>query len=273
MRLSRPVLAVPAAVVLLWGLTACGGSSTKAESTPEAKPSASAAETTEAPDELTAEAFVQRITAAQAAVGNYDFTMVMTGQGEGESMDAKGSAHLGGDAPALSMTMTMPEMTMEMRVVGGMTYMNLGELTGGKFLQIDPADASNPMAASVGEMMDQIGDPSQGLADQVAAIQSVTAKGEPEDLGGTQVQVYEVVIDPSKMGEQAAELKESLPAGAELPATITYTYWIGEDDLVRKVTFDVVGTSAEMAFSNYGTAAAVTAPAPEEIMTEDIFGG
>ncbi|MBB2924916.1 hypothetical protein [Cellulomonas cellasea] len=274
MRSSRRLLAVPAAVALLWSLTACSGSTTEASTEPTTKPSASAEATKEAEAvEITQANFLQTIAAAQAEASSYDFTMSTTA--EGQSMAATGSVQVeDGGAQALSMVMELPEMgQMEVRMAGGLTYMNLGEMTGGKFLQIDPADASNPLAAGLGDMTGEI-DPTKALAGAEAAVTSVTKKGDAEDVDGVQATPYEVVLDPSKLPEeQRAGLDQAAAAGVAIPTTFVYTYWLDADNLVRKMAFDLMGSKTEMTFSNWGSAAPVTAPTADQITTENPFAG
>ncbi|GEA87880.1 hypothetical protein [Cellulomonas cellasea] len=272
MRSSRRLLAVPAAVALLWSLTACSGSTTEASTEPTTKPSATA-EATEEAVEITQANFLQTIADAQAEASSYDFTMSTTA--EGQAMAATGSVQVeDGGAQALSMVMELPEMgQMEVRMAGGLTYMNLGEMTGGKFLQIDPEDASNPLAAGLGDMTGEI-DPTKALAGAEAAVTSVTKKGDAEDVDGVQATPYEVVLDPSKLPEeQRAGLDQAAAAGVAIPTTFVYTYWLDAENLVRKMAFDLMGSKTEMTFSNWGSAAPVTAPSADQITTENPFAG
>lgn len=275
MRTSRRLLAVPTAVALLWALTACGGASSEAEPKPSSTEASAVAEETpeEEAVEITSANFLQTIAAAQAEASSYDFTMTTTAQGQ--SMQANGSVQIAdGGAQSLSMVMNMGDAgQMEVRMTGGLTYMNLGEMTGGKFLQIDPNDASNPLAAGLGDMTGEL-DPTQGLAGQEAAVTSVTKKGEPETIEGVEATPYEVVIDPSKLPEeQRAGLDEAAAAGIEIPTQFVYTYWIDAENLVRKMAFDLMGSQTEMTFLNWGSGAAVEAPAADQITTESPFAG
>lgn len=271
---SRRALATPALVVLLGALTACGGgSSTEAGTpTPSASPSASASvEASPEPTALDAADFIRTIVDAQVAAGSYDFAMTMGSQGE--SMSMSGSVHLGGDTPALSMAIEAPDTpAMTVRSVDGMSYVNLGDLTGGKFLAIDPADESNPFGAAFADAMGEI-DPTMGLEGQEAAIVSVTPTGEPTEVDGVQAQTYVVVVDPSKLPEEMAELESQLPPGTEMPETLEYTYVVDAEGRAREVSFDILGIQSRMTFTNWGTAAPVEAPTAEEISTEDPFAG
>ncbi|MGY4644622.1 hypothetical protein [Cellulomonas sp. URHB0016] len=273
MRSSRRLLAVPATVALVWALAACGGGAPAAE---EAAPTGTAVATQDpepAPEAatITAANIVETLSAAQQDAGSYDFAMTTTAQGQ--SIASSGSARVTGDTQELSMTMTIPGAgETAMRLVGGMLYMNMGDVTGGKFVQIDPSDPSNPLAATVDQLTSGL-DPNKGMAGQKEAIVSVTKKGAPEQLDGVAAQPYELVIDPSKIvGTERATLDQAAAAGIAVPETITYTYWIGPDDLLRKMTFDLVGGHTEMTFTGWGHGGEIVAPTADEIATENPFG-
>jgi len=272
MRPSRRLLAVPATVALVWALAACAGTAAPAGEEAGPTKTAAAPEATQSgTGEITAANLLETLTVAQKSAGSYDFTMSTSA--EGQSIEASGSAVVTGDTQELAMTMTVPGAgDMEIRLVGGLMYMNMGEMTGGKFLQIDPSDASNPLAGSVGDITGEL-DPTKGITGQQAAITSVTKKGEPEQLDGVEAQPYEVVIDPSKLtGPEADQLTEAATAGVTLPDTFVYTFWIGPDGLMRKMSFDLLGTQTVMTFSNWANGAAVTAPTADQITTENPFG-
>jgi len=273
MRSSRRLLAVPAAVTLAWALAACGGGAAPAAEglSPAPVETTSEAAAPETPEtaEITAANFVETIAGAQQSAGSYDFTMTMSAAGQ--TISATGSAQLT-DTPEVAMSMEYPGAgSMEMRLVDSVMYMNMGEATGGKFLQIDPTDPSNPLSASFSEMTGDL-DPTKGMAGQQAAIVSVEKAGEPEQLDGVAAQPYQVVIDPSKIeGPQRDAIDQAAAAGVALPATFEYTFWIGPDGLARKMAFDLLGSQTEMTFSNWGAGAPIVAPTADQITTEDPF--
>lgn len=269
--LTSRLAAAPAAALLALALAACGGSSTDAEAEAPTSPSASVEETPEADGlDLTVENFAQVTTDAMTAAGSYDFLMEM--DAAGEAMTMSGSADLSGDTQSIAVKTDMAGLTMEVRAHEGMAYVNLGEITGGKFIAIDPTDASNPLADSFSDLAGEV-DPTQDILAYEEAMVSVTPTGEPEQLDGVEVQAYDVVIDPTKAPELAADLESSLPLGVEMPETITYTYWLDADALTHRIRFAFLEVSADMRFSSWGSATPVTAPAPEEITTESPFGG
>ena len=271
--LTSRLAAAPAAALLALALAACG-SSTEAEApaSPSASPSPSVEETPEAEGlDITVENFAEVTTAAMLGAGSYDFSMAM--DAAGEAMTMSGSADVSGGTQKVAVKMELADLgPMEVRAVDGVAYVNLGEITGGKFIAVDPADTSNPLAESFSGLADEV-DPTKDLIAYKQAIVSVTPSGEPEQLHGVEVQAYDVVIDPSKAPELAAELGSSMPAGTEMPETITYTYWLDADALTHRIRFAFLEVSADMNFSAWGSATPVTAPAPEEITTESPFGG
>jgi hypothetical protein len=47
---------------------------------------------------------------------------------------------------------------------------------------------------------------------------------------------------------------------------VTVSYWLGRDDLPRKMVLAADGTTMEMTFTHYGAGAAVSAPTADEIV-------
>ncbi|QGQ18472.1 hypothetical protein GC089_03390 [Cellulomonas sp. JZ18] len=266
MRTPR-LLALPAAVVLATALAACGGGSTTAESTPTTASSPSATPTpTPTVEALTAENAFARLTAAQKATTSYDMHLSMTGPA---AMEMTGSADLADGKQNIVAIMSDPEMgPLEVRFVDGVLYLNMGELTGGKFLQLDPNDASNPLGAAFSGITESLG--ANDLTGMEQAFTSVTAVGEPEQLDGVEVQKYDIVVDTTKIAPEATQ--ELLAEGlAQLPPTITYSYWLDAQDLPRKVTYDIAGTTTTMTLTNVNAGTPVTAPTPDQVTTEMPF--
>ncbi|UZN03099.1 hypothetical protein [Cellulomonas sp. S1-8] len=266
----------PALVLLLGALTACaGGATADAGTSPvplaPAPDAVLASPEVTGPATLTADDFIRTVVDAQVTAQSYDFTLSL-GSGD-ELMAMNGSMHLGGGSPSFAMFVLMPDAPpMTIRSVAGMNYVSLGDVTGGKFLAVDPQDTSHPLTAVFADSMSQV-DPTMGLGEQEAAVVSVTPDGGPVDLDGTQVQRYEVVVDPSKMPEKLAQLEAGLPPGMEVPETLTYTYVVDTEGRIQMVTFDVLGIRGRMGFSNWGSGTPVEAPTAEEITTEDPFTG
>jgi len=264
-RVSRRLLAVPAAAVLAWSLTACGGAAPESS----AAPSASASVTEEAAVEpagfvLTADN-LDDLTAAMLAAQTYDTTMVT--EVSGAAMTSQGQARVTDAGTEMVLTMSSPGMAapFEMRLVGGQMYLNMGELTGGLFWQIDPTDTANPLTASFAQQGSQ-SSAAEALEALVPAIVAVEASGAPEQIDGVSAQPYDIVVDTSKLAGQTAEqFATAAEVGIEVPAQITYTYWVGEDQLPRRLVTDILGTQLEMTFSNWGGDVTIEAPPADQV--------
>ncbi|WP_210767810.1 hypothetical protein [Cellulomonas humilata] len=271
MRVSRHLLAVPAAAVLAWSLAACGGSAPAAAPTTSESASVEQEETVAEPAgfELTTENLGD-IATAMLAAKTYDTTMV-TDVG-GASMTAQGQARVTDAGNELTMTMSSAQMAapMEMRIVGGQMYINMGELTGGLFWQLDPTDTSNPLAASLSQTTGATA--TDSFAEILPALVSVTKSGAPEQIDGVSAQPYDVVVDTSKMaGVSAEQFASAAAAGVEVPKELTYTYWVGADKLPRKLVMDMMGSHMEMTLSNWGGPVTIEAPPADQVTAAPVM--
>lgn len=261
----RPLIAVTTAVALTTLLAACGGDPAASEQPVPTKAAATATPTPTV-EPLSAENVVARLEAAAAAQASYDVTMEVTGP---TTMSATGSFQAVDGQENFAMRMNIPGMgDIETVFVGGLLYLKIPALLGDQYLQIDPNDASNPLAAEFAGIGDEVGGSAvEGLED---AVTSVEKAGAPEQLDGVEVQPYTVVVDTTKL--PADKVAELMPEGApSLPPTITYSYWVDADDLLRKVRYELVGLSTTLTMTNFGTAAPVTAPPADQVTTEMPF--
>jgi len=255
-------------------LTLAGCTATSDDGASSASPAASGATSTAAEKSaadgagteaaaLTADNFATRLTAAQHAKGSAH--VAMTTAVAGQKITVDGKVDLGDGKVAMDETVTMPGAMPEMtlRAVDGLVYMNLGRLSKNKWIKVDPADTSSPLASQFSGLLDGA-DPTQQLEALQGAVTSLEKSGQPETIDGVQAQKYVVTVDTAKVGEA---FKSRLgAAGAALPQTITYTYWVGSDDLVRKVETDVSGVKMDMTFSDWGEPVTVTAPPASDIL-------
>jgi hypothetical protein len=260
MRVTRATAVLSLATAAVIGLSAC---SSDGGDKPErgSESTTAAEEVVETADfDLTADDFVARITAASQAAGTV--SMEMTTGAADQTMSATGVLRYGEGSQEMALTMEAPDAggTIELRVVGGMIYMSMAELTEGKFIQIDPADTSNPLAASFAPMMEQM-DPTAQLSGYEGAILSVEKSGEPEEVGGALAQPYTMTIDSAKALAATGGSAEA----AGLPAELTTTYWVDGDDLIRRMQSDTAGTTVDMTMSGWGEPVEIVAPTADEI--------
>lgn len=256
------------AVVLMtgFGLAACGsddGGSGGGGSTEVGEESGT---------ELTEDNFFAETTKAQLDAGSSHMTMSTGGQAD---MTAEGDVVISEDPKKtrMSMTMSMEGVStgdsMEMRLVDGVFYMNMGEMTGGKFTKMDLADESNPMGAQFNQMIDNM-DPARQLEAVEKAVTGFEQKGEPEKLDGVEATPYVITVDTAKVMEQF----DGAEAGAsQMPEEIVYTMYIGPDNLPRRISTELMGQKVDIDYSKWGEDVSVEAPADDEISDQDPFGG
>lgn len=278
MRLRR--LAVSAAVLGLttMGLGACADD-TKSESSgpstagsspsaPQSSASPSASTEDEATDGGSSDAvepaaFVRRLTAAQLRAGSAHVTMAMTGAAR---MRAVGDMAFHGSRPEMRMTMSMAQMgtgRMEMRFVHGILYMAMPPMTPpGKFLKIDPNDASNPLSSQMGGLSEQM-DPLQSMRALQGAVRSIHRLGTAQ-VDGAKTDHYRMKVDTAEL--MKASGKAGLAGAAQLPDTLTYDVWLDQQDLLRRMTFDVGPVDTTMTMSSWGEDVSVQAPPASSVV-------
>lgn len=217
---------------------------------------------------LSAANFSQVLADAQteAKSSHVDMTIGVGGQ----SIKAQGDVAVGSTPANSAMKLTMDmgsSMKFEMRLVDQVFYMNMGQMTGGKYLKIDLNDENNPLAEQYGQIMEQM-DPAKQLDELKVAVSSFEKKGEPKTIDGVKAQPYVVKVDTSKM-TAFKELPDT--AAGQIPDTIVYTMYIGPDQLLRRLEFELAGSKSTMDYSKWGEPVDIKAPAAGEI-TDKGFG-
>lgn len=262
MTISRKLSAI-ASVVLLAGLalSACGDKDDSADD--KAGPTATATATSDT-TALTLSNFTQVLAASQvkAKSSHIDMTIGVSGQ----TIKAQGDVAVGSSPTdsAMTMTMDMGSMKIDMRLVDQTMYMNMGQMTDNKFLKIDLTDENNPIAKQYGQLMDQM-DPAKQMEQFKEALTSFDKKGEPKTIDGVKAQPYVVTVDTSKM-----EAFKNLDGAGQIPDSIVYTMYIGPDNLPRRMEFEVAGSKSTMDYSKWGEPVDIKAPAAGEISDQDI---
>ena len=262
MTISRRLSSL-AAVVLLAGLTlsACGDKDDSAGDQSDPKPTAASNAA------LTKANFTQVLTDAQvkAKSAHVDMTMGMGGQ----TITGKGDVAIGTSLADTGVTMTMnmgSSMSLDMRLVEQVFYLNFGQMTENKYVKIDLTDESNPLAKQFGQILDQM-DPAKQLEQLRDAVKSFEKKGEPQTIDGVEAQPYVVTVDTSKIKAMA-----DLPAAStsQVPETIVYTVYIGSDNLLRRIEFELAGVKSQMDYSKWGEPVDIKAPSAGEISDMDL---
>ena len=268
----RRTLALTATSVLIAALTACGGDDpgtatdepTTASSSAAAEPSESAATEEEADDtepvageEVDADQFLADFKAAVEDATTAHLSMT-TGAG-GMDITAEGQVDYSTDPPSMAMEMTNPmggDQKLEIRLVDGKFYMNMGQLSQGKYYELSPDDPNNPLGEMSG--LTESMDPVRSFEQFASGLEKVTFVG-TEDVDGEQLDHYVLTLDTTRVDS----LKD---AGAQLPETLDYDLWVDDQDRMRQVQIDLGSTaSVDMKIFDWDEPVDIEAPSEDEI--------
>ncbi len=273
----RRLIAAAAASTLLLGLAACGSDEPAATNEPAANSSSDATEdptdeATEEPSE-SAEGDGGTPTAGEE-IDPKDFIELMSNSAEnattakismvtsasGAEITAEGVLDYATEPPSMQMEMTMPAMgnaPIDMRLIDGTMYMNMGELTQGKFFAFDLTDPNGPLG-DMSSLTDSM-DPVEALTDLEDGLQSVVYVGD-EEVDGEQLAHYEVTVDTAKVESMAEQ-------AATLPKTLTYDLWFDDEDRTRQMVMDIPksDTSVEIKMYDWDVPVTIEKPSPKQI--------
>ncbi|GGM37303.1 hypothetical protein ACFQBY_17585 [Promicromonospora citrea] len=275
---NTTTLALATAGVLAIGLAGCstGG---EGDAAPAAETSAAASP---APVELTQASFVSDLTAAQNEARTVHLSMTHSGPAAEESGLTEEGLEADIDMtdpenPAMAMQMEMDGELADIVFAGGDLYMNLGEVTTGKYLSLaEAAESDNPMAemfAGIGDMLDgtlQDMDPAAQLDGMEDAITSFEKTG-TETVDGVETDVYTILVDPTKVtGPQVEDLPQDV---LEQMGEMEVVYKIDGDNLPRAVemTMNIEGKElvTSGSFTDWGQVTEIAAPSGDELITFD----
>lgn len=249
-----------AALALTAGLAlaACSG-----DDEPTGDPSASASDgATAAPagDELTRQDFTSTVAAAMAEAGSVHVELdfgAAGATGEGDIEIGSGAAD-----SALEVTVNGNPVVL----VDGIFYINLGQISGGQFLQVDPA-AGGQFASSFGNLLEQA-NPASQLQLFDTALTDFAVEGAGPEVDGVATTAYVLTLDPTTVltPEQIAL------AGDDVPDSVEVTILLGGDDLPRRVTTSVAGAEVVIDYSAWGEPVEISAPPADQVTDGAPFG-
>lgn len=263
LRVKKTIAA--AAIVLTAGTTlaACGSD----DSSSAKGDSSSAGE--KASKTLTKDNFFTELSKAQQDAKTSHVEMSL--DAGGQKMTASGDAVAGKNAKdsAAALTMSMgTQGTFDIRLVDGVMYMNMGQVTQNKFAKIDLSDKSNPLSKQFAGILDNV-DPAKQLEQMQDAITSFEQKGSPEKIDGVEATPYKVAVDSKKIIDQLGEAGAA--AASQMPDQVEYTIYVGPDNLMRRLTTDIAGAKTVVNYSKWGEKVSVEAPSADQISDKDLF--
>ncbi|MFT3943636.1 MAG: hypothetical protein QM705_07410 [Ancrocorticia sp.] len=258
----RSLAGAAALALATFGLAGCGSNESKdqdaAAQSAVSTPQESSAATSESPKlpELTQDNFLERTTNAMLKAKYYRVDVV--------SGDSEGSAAFGGDFIAsedpsekfayLAIPIDASGTQMETLQVSGKMYTRLPQ-TQGKWL---PLDDSVPGFEGISSGLTQ-GDILSKMKSTGPAILDFTAEPDSETIDG---------VSTTKL---VTELDAQQYMGAKWDSTIgdtvTMTYFVGPDDLIRRTVLELGPSTVTMDMSLWGERFEVEAPPAEELIT------
>lgn len=268
---SRRLAALAAGALLLAPLAGCGSdddtkdADSKATASASSSPSASA--TTEGVDDdaddsgdpgipaaagerLTKDNLVATMVAAMREKKTAHMEMEL-GSAVGASADLRY-----GETTDMKMSMTQGSMKITVILVDGVMFMQQG--AGGKYLKIDKDDpALSGLVDSMGSMS-----PEASISAMRGALEKVEYAG-TATVEGDKVHKYLVTADTSAITEQLG----SVPGTADLPKTLTYTMYVDDDHLMRRIDMSVAGQDVRMTVGGWGEPVDIKAPPASQVQT------
>lgn len=177
---------------------------------------------------------------------------------QGQNMTMSGDMNMAKDDVAFDLTLTGGAVGGDARfiLVDKVIYLKMPGLSqGDKFIKIDAANPGDPVAKMFNQMLSQL-DPSKTFK----AFDATTKLKQTgtQEIDGVETTKYSVTVDTQK-ALQAQGMGGQIPQG-QMPKTLQYDVWVDGDDLVRKLTMDVAGSSVEMNISEWGEPVDIAAP-------------
>lgn len=267
--------ATAAATALLLALTACGGDSEQPAAEPSSEtPSGSSEESSPSDqlaegEEVEPSEFVADMKSGLEASTTAQMSMEMDAGQVG--LTAEGQFDYTTDPPSAAVTMENPMMgaqQIELRLVDGVMYLNMGEMSNGKFVSYDLSDTANLPPGLQG--LEQQMDPLAAFRGFEKALTKVTYEG-TEDVGGDELRHYEMAVDPSRM-----ESFQGVPPQAGMPKQITYDAWFDDEFRFRQMTMTMKGaTPVEMdiELSEWGEPVDIEAPPKAQVVDGTSISG
>jgi len=151
---------------------------------------------------------------------------------------------------------------LRMIYVDGLLYLSGEGLTDeGKFVEVDPDDDSDPLAAAMKPALE-----GTGLADSFetweAALIDVRFESEEVLDDGTEAEKYTFVMD-TRTALAVQRPGEPLPSG--VPEQLVNEVWIDSHNLVRRVEFTLDGARTLITMSDYCEPIEVEAPDEDDV--------
>jgi hypothetical protein len=233
------------------------------------------------------DALFAAMTAAQAdaETTTYQMDMTVAASSVDVTIDANGQMRISSDTTAdltMAMSMSIPpagDIDIAMNMLDGILYTDMFEAMGQpmptKWVAIDTT-ADDPVGQLFAEAMgDQqaMADTSAMLAENSDLVE--VEEGERGEVDGVDATEYLMTVDVEDLMEMGALSEGQLGMSAsEFPMdTLTYSFWLSDDDLPLKISFDMefeeagetVDLTMDMRFTDWGEPVTIEAPPESEV--------
>lgn len=273
MKLRKTLVALGAAATLT--LTACGNASDSADGGDSSSGDSTVSGNASAA--LTADNFASSVSDAQsdARSTHMELSMDVMGQQIDGSGDIEVPESEDPKDAKMSMSLEIPTMgELEMRLVDGIAYIKMGSMTQDKFVEMDLTSGNNQLGKSLDQMTQQA-DPNAMVEQLAGSLKDFEKTDETEEIDGVETTKYVLTIDGRKIGGMMSG--SAMSGAADMPKEVTADVWIGDDDLLRKMTMEMetAGTpvNLEMTFTDWGDPVEVEAPSDDEITDSSMLDG
>ena len=269
MRSTRSRLfAALVAPLLVVALAGCGGDESGSDDKAGGSSAGDAApDGLSAGDEVEPDEFIALMQDAMAEPTTMQTEMTMTASGI--EITSSGAIDYTTTPPSMALSMTMPmlgDQPIDMRVIDGKAYMNMGDLTQNKFVVGDLDDPDSPLG-DMSTLTDSM-DPVHSFDAFNEGLEKVVYEGQ-EDVDGDSLAHYTLTLDTTKVS-----MLDTLGASADaVPDSLEYDAWLDSDDRRRKVTLTMGDTaSVEINVSAWGEPVTIEAPPADEITDAEMGG-
>lgn len=151
-----------------------------------------------------------------------------------------------GDPTSMDLTIDRGQDTGEVLVLGGKAYFRPLPVERSEWTKL-PDDQAKEIAQTLGV------EPT--FAAFEGGLRKVTRVGS-ETIDGDRVAKYDFVVDLRRAAAAAGDTVAS-----EVPDSLTYSVWLSDSWLMRRIVFEVAGDSAEVEFTRWGEPLKLRAPA------------
>ena len=213
-------------------------------------------------DELTRDNFAAEIGEAMQAAGSVHSVMTSP---EGVGLTGEGDQQIGESRADSAMSFKYYEdgHTTELRVVDQVLYLNLGEVTENKFATAELSNLSDPRLKPFQDLVDQT-NLTQQFDDFGDAITALEKTDESDRIDGVDAQAYRVTVDSKRLAKANGQDPGSMPD------SFTYTFFVDDDHLVRRMSLAVAGAGITINLTDWGEQVTIVKPPSSQITDVDL---